>query len=249
MLSAIKTILPFLFLFGIVGQIYAQDILVVTEDYPPFNFKKDGKITGSSTEVVKAVLKKAKINYKLKLKPWTRAYKEALTKKNILIFSISRSDQREKLFKWVGVIAPNDNYLYALKSSKIPELSKLDMAKKYKIGVVKDDVSMQYLEKEGFKQGKSLIVDRNYVISFKKLLKKKVQLIPLDLLGGAVIARQCNSSMKKLKKIFFLKDISKGLYMAFSNKTPDSIVEKCKKALEEIKKDGTYEKILSKYIQ
>ena len=40
-----------------------------------------------------------------------------------------------------------------------------------------------------------------------------------------------------------IKDMSADLYMAFSNKTPDMIVEKCKKALFEIRKDGTYNKI------
>jgi len=41
--------------------------------------------------------------------------------------------------------------------------------------------------------------------------------------------------------------MSADLYMAFSRQTPDVVVEKCKKALFSIKKDGTYEKIKSKY--
>jgi len=41
--------------------------------------------------------------------------------------------------------------------------------------------------------------------------------------------------------------IVKDLYIAFNKNTPDTIIEKWQKALDDIKKDGTYQKILNKY--
>jgi len=45
--------------------VYGQSIQVVTEEFPPYNYKENGKITGISTEVVQAILKKADINLKV----------------------------------------------------------------------------------------------------------------------------------------------------------------------------------------
>lgn len=58
----------------------AQTITVVTEEYPPYNFRDaDKKITGMATEVVEAVLKRAKLDYKVDIYPWARAYQMAQT--------------------------------------------------------------------------------------------------------------------------------------------------------------------------
>ena len=69
-----------------------------------------------ANEVVEEILKRIKINYKLGIYPWARAYQVAQDAPNVLIYSTGRNDQRENLFKWVGVIAPFDVYLYRLKS-------------------------------------------------------------------------------------------------------------------------------------
>ncbi|MCP4160824.1 MAG: hypothetical protein GY760_12190 [Deltaproteobacteria bacterium] len=41
--------------------VYAESLEIVTEEFPPFNYTENGKITGCSTEVVEAVLKEAGI--------------------------------------------------------------------------------------------------------------------------------------------------------------------------------------------
>lgn len=83
----------------------AMALTLTTEDYPPFNFAKDGgkTITGSSTDVMNEVLKRTGIKATIALLPWERAYKEARWMTKILgIYSTTRTEAREKLFKWVG---------------------------------------------------------------------------------------------------------------------------------------------------
>jgi len=36
--------------------LYSQMLNIVTEEYPPYNYTQNGKVTGVSTEVVEAVL-------------------------------------------------------------------------------------------------------------------------------------------------------------------------------------------------
>ena len=102
-----------------------------------------------ATEVVEEVLKRTKINYKLGIYPWARAYQVAQDAPNVLIYSIGRNDQRENLFKWVGVIAPSDVYLYRLKSRSDIKVGQMADVKHHRIDAVRDDVRAQYLHKAG----------------------------------------------------------------------------------------------------
>ncbi len=69
----------------IVSLIYANQLQVVTEEFPPFNYTENGKITGFSTEVVEAILKEAGIEGKPRSYPWARSYKKALNEKNYIL--------------------------------------------------------------------------------------------------------------------------------------------------------------------
>ena len=58
---------------------------------------------------------------------------------DVLIYSIGRTAQREKLFKWVGVIAPTQYYLFSLPQRNL-KLQRLEDAKEYQIATVNEDV-------------------------------------------------------------------------------------------------------------
>ena len=131
----------------LVSSVHAVELKVVTEDFPPFNYKERDKITGMSTEVVQEVLKEVGIKTKIEVYPWVRSYKMALNNKNILIYSIARTKHREKLFKWIGNISPYNVYIYKLKSRDDIKFDSLESAKKYIFGGVKEDVKQQHFSK------------------------------------------------------------------------------------------------------
>lgn len=222
----------------------AQKITVVTEEYPPYNYTEDGVITGISTEVVKEVLKRTGLEHDINSYAWARTYKMAQEKPNVLIYSIGRSEQRENMFKWVDVIVPYNVYLFKLKSRIDVSPSNMEEAKKFAVGGVRDDVRAQTLAKKGFKVD---LADHDNV-NIKKMYGKRIDLWPCDELSGAKLLKNEGKSMNDFEKLFLIEDLSAGLYMAFSKGTSDEIVNKCKKALNEIKKDGTYDKIKAKYM-
>ena len=233
-------------------RLMGEKIIAVTEEYPPYNFTDQGKITGLSTEVVETMLKKAQVDYLLTSYPWARAYKMAQEDNNVLIYSIGRSEQREKMFKWVDVIAPYDIYLFKLKERKDIVIKSLNDAKKFKIGVVQDDVRAQFLQAEGFpvSTGNAGIeITAKDESNIKKLEAKRIDMFPIDEVACSYLAKLNGIDFGKLDKAFKIDKLSSGLYVAFSLKTPDATVAKCKKALDEMKKDGSYQKILDKYLK
>ncbi|MBF0224542.1 MAG: transporter substrate-binding domain-containing protein [Desulfobacterales bacterium] len=85
----------------------------------------------------------------IKMYPWARAYNYAQDIKNTILFSTTRTEEREKIFKWVGPIFTNNMCLIARKDSHI-KANTFEEMKNYRIGTVIDDVSEQLLVKEGF---------------------------------------------------------------------------------------------------
>lgn len=225
---------------------WGQTLTVVTEEYPPYNFQDSNskRISGMATEVVEEILKRTHISYKLGIYPWARAYQMAQDAPNVLIYSIGRNAQRENLFKWVDVIAPYDVYLYRLKARPQVKVHSMDDLRNYKIGAVRDDIRAQYLEKAQIPM--DLVVEDSS--NAKKLASRRIDMFPIDELGVVALYKREGLDPADVVKVFKLDALSTGLYMAFSKQTSDDVVRKCKAALAEMKRDGTFEKIRAKYL-
>jgi polar amino acid transport system substrate-binding protein len=233
-------------LFLLMNALAAETLQVVTEEYPPYNYLKDGKVEGVGTEVVEEVLQEAGMNYRISVWPWARALRMAETEPNVLIYCISRTPKRESLYTWIGVIAPIRFYIYALsRRDEIPELSELEQARKYRVATVNQDALDQYLTEQNFPYiDKANTNDAN----LKRLVMGRVDLWPMSEYTANYLLKMNGQDAAILKKVFELKGFAGGdQYMAVSNLTDKSIVEKLQSALQKIKEDGRYQKILSKY--
>jgi polar amino acid transport system substrate-binding protein len=220
-----------------------QAITIVTDEFPPFNYIEDGRVAGLGTEVVRAVLKKADMDAEIKVYPWARAYKMALSHGNVLIYTIVRSPEREHLFKWVGLVAENNACLFALAARNINIHAMAD-ARKYRIGAVRKDVRTEHLLALGFENIEQ--VSKNE-LNLKKLVSHRLDLwLEDELTAHYLLKKNGYIPGKKIKNVFRFQVRYKG-YLALSRRTPDAVVEKLKNAYDKIITDGTYDMILQKY--
>ena len=223
--------------------------MAVTEEYPPYNYTKNGKVTGFASEIVEATLITAGFQHEIHSFPWVRAYNMALKDKNTLIFSIRRTEERERLFKWVDVIHHADIYLFKAKARTDINLKTIDDAKKYLTVVIPEDASTQKLLDAGFEMKKNLHMSPVPETNILLVHKNRVQLVPEDEIGIVYLAHQGKLDPKLFEKTIMIPGLPGELYMAFSNSTPDEIVKRCQKAFKEIKSNGTYELIKKKYLK
>ena len=225
-----------------------ETIKILTEEYPPFNYTDKGKITGLGTEVVQAVLKEINIEGQFQSVPWARAYETTQNSENVLIYSINRSKEREKLFKWVGQITPVEFYLFSLKSRNL-QLADLGSAKNLQTGTVNQDVGEQFLASQGFVVGHNLQSSSKYELNYEKLKLGRIDLWVMNELSAYYIARQAGDDPTVvLQKALRLPEVSGGNYMAFGPKTSDALVERFRKGLETIKKSGIYDALQKKWL-
>lgn len=227
----------------------AVTLKVITEEFPPYNYTANGKITGFSTEVVHAVLKEVNIQGEFQSMPWARAYETARDGEQVLIYSIGRNPTREKLFKWVGVIAPTQYYLFSLPERKL-RFERLDEAKSYQTASVNEDVGEQFLMAKGFIKGRNLQSSVKYELNYEKLKRGRVDLWIMPELVAVYLARQAGDEpANTLARSFAITDLgSDGYYMAFGANTPDALVERLSKGLATIKSNGIYDALKKKWL-
>ncbi|MFT5662389.1 MAG: polar amino acid transport system substrate-binding protein [Sulfurimonas sp.] len=232
-------------------SIFANDsVKMYTEHYPPYNMKsKEGKLIGSSIEVLDAVLKQMNSSQSIKdvkLRSWAKSYAVAQKINNAMVFSTTRTESREALFKWVGPIATATVGVVAPKSKKIV-INKVSDFNKYKVGAVLKDIGEILLLDAG--------VDKKYIqyvkgedainISFNKMKKNRIDMFAYNLNVAFANAKMEGFDIDKYEIVYTLKVGYQ--YFAFNKNTDDKIIKKWQNALDAIKKDGSYEKIHSKY--
>lgn len=229
-------------MFGF-GSACATDFKIMTEEYPPFNFSDGEKITGLSTEVITEVAKRVGHPTDIEMLPWARAYGLIQNKDGLILYSMTRTEAREELFKWVGPVAANKWVLFAKKGSEYTISSLADAKNVRKIGTYKDDAAESYLQAEGFGNLESVVNDEQNVL---KLMAGRIDLWIVGEFQGIHRAKMKGVDSDKLQKVLDVKDTQ--LYIAFSKETEDAVVAKWQKALDEMKADGTYDTIVKKYM-
>ncbi|WP_322617639.1 ABC transporter substrate-binding protein [Pseudomonas sp. BIC9C] len=222
-------------------------MVLLTENFPPYNMAKNGKnfaqdenINGIATDIVREIFKRADINYSLTLRfPWERIYKLTLEKPGYGVFVMARLPDREKLFKWVGPIGPDDWIMLAKADSKIT-LETLNDARKYRIGAYKGDAIAETLAKQGLNP---IVVLRDQD-NAKKLVNGQIDLWATGDPAGRYLARQ--EGVNGLKTV--LRFNSAELYLALNKDVTDETVAKLQAALDQMRKEGKVDEIMAQYL-
>ena len=231
---------------GMFDLLSAQEIQIVTENYPPFNYfdPESGRAEGISTELIQALLQEVNIQAKIKFYPWVRSYSLAEREPNILIFSMKRTAARENKFKWVGELLKTNIYFIALKGSPIAPTSDIDNLKGYIIGSIRGGSTAKALQHDGFKI--EVVTDRN--LNWKKLKKRRIDLWCTELLSAHYTIKTSGDNPDKIHPIALYEKVSgDSLYAAFSRQTDDKLVEKFRRGFEKVKYSTDYNEILKKY--
>ena len=242
----------FLALLALAGSARAEvsddyKVILLTENFPPFNmaideknFARDDNIDGISADLVREVFKRAGIGYNLSLRfPWDRIYRLTLDKPNYGLFSTTYTEERKPLFKWVGPLAKTGWVLLAAPGSDI-KVSSLQDAAKYRVGAYKNDAVSQHLESQGLAPINALRDQENV----KKLVRGQIDLWATTDPVGRYIAKQEGASGLQV----VLRFNSAELFLALNKETPDEVVERLQKALDELRNEGFVDEITSSYL-
>ncbi|MDM8540110.1 ABC transporter substrate-binding protein [Desulfococcaceae bacterium HSG9] len=217
-----------------------EKVEIITCECPPLSYELNGRAEGPSVDIVKHIQKRINTNENIRVYPWARGYKIVQEQPNVVLFSTTRTKQRENMFKWVGPIVEKRFSFHARKGSTI-KINNLKDAKKYLIGVVHDSNNEQFLIYNGFKKLSLVTVENQNLL---KLQKNRIDLWYTDTAQSSAL--MAKYSLEGMAEEIYVVQKSRSYY-AFNLKTPDSIVKKWQNALNHLRKTGTVLNILKKY--
>jgi polar amino acid transport system substrate-binding protein len=216
-------------------KVFSEKLEVVTEEFEPYQYFKNGEIRGQTTEIVKKVLDHAGMEYSINMYPWPRSYDIALHKKNVMIYTIGRTQMREHKFKWVSPLGDELTvYFWKLKKNTHIDLSSSDDAKKYRVAVIRDEASHIWLRSRGFK---NIHIVQLQASLPKMLVDEKVDLVALpENYHQTYTEMAAEIGLNKIEKVFPL--YSSTPYVALSLSTSDEILFKLQRSFNQLTQEG-----------
>ena len=241
--------LSFFFGYG-TSSAAEEELLVMTEQFPPFNFQEDNTIKGLSTQIVKELFKRAQFTYSIELVPWKRAYNTTLNRPNTLIYTMAKTASRMNKFHWIGKIANRKVSLFRLRSRQdLASMTLEEVKEKATIAVTQGDASMETIREMGFSE-KNITAVRDVTagnLAMKHVLKGRSDFFPSnpDMLKYRI-------KTGEVPDLFFDQFVihdADGYYIAANIDTNPSIIKKLTDSYRELEEKGYIKQVVSEYLK
>ena len=124
------------------------------------------------------------------------------------------------------------------------KLNSIEEAKKYKIGVIREDATEQVLKESGFRENNIHLTTKiKYSIGMLQL--NRIDLLAYDEKSFFSLLRKENYNPEEFEVVFLLKEEKD--YYAFHKGTSDSLIQRFQEALDSLKKG--HNKLLDHYFK
>jgi polar amino acid transport system substrate-binding protein len=222
----------------------------MVEQYPPFNFvdAEDGKLKGITVDILMKMFERTGVNLTrkdMKVLPWANAYKKLQNKPNTALYSTTYTEDRLKIFKFVGPIVPSQVSIIAKKDKSL-EINSIEDMNQLKIGVVREDIGEQLLKSLGVRE--SAIKGSNKVgFLVNKLHKGKLDAIAYAEDIAKFQFKLEGIEFNQYEVIYVLHASAMGY--TFHKSADLAVIDFLQKALDELKADGTVDEIVATYLR
>lgn len=215
----------------------AEPLKLVTEDYPPYAFRENGVLKGTSVEQLELVMKATGQDHTMEIMPWARALTLAETQPMYCVFTTTHNDERDAKFKWVEPLLSGRTLLVRRTGSDVNPAD-LQAASGYLVGATRDDFTADLLKAKGFAK-LDLVTDFN--LSLKKLLAGRIDMMP--------IAEDYYAKLRRdgiaIERVLVLSE--QVFSLACNKSVPDAEITGMQAALDRLVADGTQAALFKKY--
>jgi len=211
--------------------------------YAPFESQNEkGEIVGFDIEIVQAVAKKAGIEVKFVNTPWEGIFNTlAQGDRDLLVSSITITAERKQTMDFSTPYFDAQQLIAVKKDSKIAKFNDL---KKLKVGVQNGTTGDEVVSKLQGKDSANIKRFESTPLALKELEAGGVDAVVAD--NGVVVHYVNNNSDAKFKTISDASFAAEQYGLAVKKGNAE-LLDKLNKGLADIRSDGTYDKIYTKY--
>lgn len=229
--------LVFTLVLFLAGMAHAEDLTLLTEEYAPYNFSKDGAITGTSVEQAELMMKALGLGYSLEILPWARALSRTEQQPHTCLFTTGHDQDRDKRFKWVEPLLV-DQMIMVRKAGSGVNPATIDEAKRFIVGAQREDFAIGFLRNNNFPK---IDLATDLETTEKKLLSGRVDLM--------VTSEKTFEAMRDRGSAVESALTLEGQRYGFACNLalPDELIARMQKELDRLIADGTQDRILTRY--
>jgi polar amino acid transport system substrate-binding protein len=198
----------------------SRPLVFVCEDWPPFEYMKDGQMQGIDVELVTRIMKAMGLQYEIRSYPWPRAWMMAERGQAEAVLSVSYHPDREKVLYYT------DGQRYAFEKGGLPQdylwLSRYRFFVKSQNDALKNNHSYDQLIEaktriglnKGYSYAPGFPVDKfnstyyfDTEAGFMGLIKDEIDLYPMDMTVGqhTLLEMGLEKSVESLSQDLFSK--------------------------------------------
>jgi len=224
-------------------EVYAFPFRFISEEYEPFNYTKNGELTGLAPDLLGEICRRLNIPFEVEVLPWSDGYQLARETDHAVLFSTALNGDRKQEFKWAGPFAALEWSFYA--GAQDPAvLQTLDDARQVgAIGVLPDYSVTQFLVRQGFT---NLVYCTDHQDAFEKLLQGEIDLYPSDRVTAEAALKALGRSVYHVVETIPLH--TEMIYFAFNKGVPDEVVADIQGEIDRLKGNGFLRELSQKYL-
>jgi polar amino acid transport system substrate-binding protein len=224
--------------------VFAEELKVLTVEEPPSSFlNKKGEPEGFSVDIVREIQRRVNNHDPIQFVSEIRALQTASKYPDVVLFSFTRTKDREDVFHWIMLLMRKPWVMYAKKGAHF-DIKKLEDAAKIKrVGVVRGDVRATHLERLGFTNLEMVATHEQNV---KKLLINRIQVLFYEPQGMSFVCRKLGIRMSEFEPVLETEPSEVYIMMSKQGTKPET-VRKWRDAARRIKEDGTFQSIAEKW--
>ncbi len=223
--------------FFCAGSAWGGDLSLFTEEYPPYNYTKEGKVQGVNTRLLLRAADRAGLDLTredISVLPWARAYNTALNNADTCVYTTMRTPKREPHFRWIGPLVNTEKVLMSAGNSRL-EIHSVKEVRRYTVGVVIDDVCRDILRNKGVPEEK-IEPAPSALSNLRKLVRGRVDLVAYDELTLRYVAKENGINPDSLHSEHVL---GKGdHYLACNPDTNATALRRLQEALEKLRRQA-----------
>ncbi|MEQ8391224.1 MAG: transporter substrate-binding domain-containing protein [Thalassospira sp.] len=220
----------------------AQNVALLTEDYPPYNFIESDELRGVGADVVQAMANAIGYHKRMEVLPWKRVMLRLEDEAEIGVFSMTRTPQREEMYAWVGPIVKARVGLYQLTERRSLVHSVQGLRYVEAIGVQAGGAHEQALLEYGFENLEPIF---NQGSGIQMLAVGRIDLL---VSSDIELFEQLKKTELTLDELELVYSFGSGdLYLAFSKQTSVSALTAWQAAYDHIVENGQFDMIMEKY--
>ncbi|MCG8573180.1 MAG: transporter substrate-binding domain-containing protein [Spirochaetes bacterium] len=198
----------------------ASQIKIITVEEPPTNYQVDGKLLGTTVDIVKEMIKLSGEQHHIEVLPGNRALQIVNSEPNIMLFTLGKTQQRIDLgYHFIGPVITRKHALLSTSNSKI-KIKNIQSLNKYSIGGLSADWRVKYFTDQGI----TVDLNTNNESNFKKLFLERIDLVISSDIEALSLTKLVGKTPADVKIVWVIKEAPS--YIIFSKHTPFEIVKK-----------------------